>query len=216
MNRTDPESSQPSPRAGRIAATLLLALIAAGCRATRVYFRPAERSVVETVDRIAGAQFELRDEQGRKGELRVWCLYAVEDADPDDERGPRTYVDIGLELENNSKDELQLVVGEARLRDVQTDRGRIDSVAPFEPGETVRVAPDSVSTNYLSFELPPGVRPSDVRTFRLRWVVSGPGQRSFTDFTSFVRGRRRYYRRGPHWGWGFLFGYSLWNWHWYH
>ena len=171
---------------------------------------------METVDRVPGAQFELRDEQGRRGELRVWCLRAEEVVDPDDERRRLTYVDIGLELENNSNEELRLVVGEARLRHVQTKRRRIDSVSPSEPGETVLVAPDSVSTTHLGFELPTGVRPGHVQSFRLQWVVHGSGSRRFTDLTSFVRARRRYRNHGwPYWGW-FAFGYPLWFGHWHH
>ena len=219
MNRTDLRS--PRTRPGRIATTLLLALNVAGCQTPSAYFWPAEPTVVETVDHVPGAQFELRDKQGRVGELRVWCLRAEEGEVSDDERRPLTYVDIGLELENNSKEELEFVLGEARLRDVQTSEQRIDSVAlfqpseaPFESGDTVRVAPDSVSTTYMSFELPTGVRPKDIQSFRLQWVVRSSGQRRFTDLTSFVRARRRYHS-GRNWGW-FVMSLPLWHGHWHH
>jgi hypothetical protein len=196
--------------------TILLALVVAGCHAPRAYFRPAEPTIVETVDRVPGAQFELRDAERRSGELRVWCLRAEEVVDPDDGRRRTTYVDVGLELENHSKEGLELLVEDVRLRDLRADPRRIDTVAPFEPGKTVRVAPDSVSTKYLSFELPSGVRPRQIKSFRLQWVVRESSGRRFSDLTSFVRTRPRYRNHGyPFWGW-FVIGYPLWHGHGHH
>ena len=189
---------------------LVAALAAAGCRIPTRHFRPAERSLIETVDGVAGAQYELRDQDGRLGEVRVWCVGAEAD-DPVDEREPLTYVGIGMEIENTSEKELQFVVSDARLRDIQIAEQTLDSLEPFEPGPTVHVAPDSVATTYLRFELPPGVRPSDVRSFRFRWVLNTSENRSFADFTSFVPGQPLY-RGSYNWHWGFGFGYPSWYW----
>lgn len=204
-----------------LSSSVLLAAVATGCSAPRAYFRPAETTLTETVDGVAGAQYELRSRGDRKGEIRIWCLGAVQKEDAGDavadpqnsrdrgNRARRTILELGIEIENNSNEELTFVVGDAGLRAVDTERESIDSVPPQGARSPVRVAVDSVSRQYLRFELPVGVRPFDVKSFRFRWVVTGPGTDRYTRFTTFVPDRRPYggYYFWPYGPWGLHIGY---------
>lgn len=178
-------------------------LIAAGCSSSRAYFRPAETTVVETVDRVVGAEYQLGAGAKRSGELRVWCLEAHI------ERDHPTAVDVSIEVENSSSSELRLLGSEITLQDVEVRGARLGPVNDPE-ARLVVIPPNRVIRSDFRFLLPKDVRPRDIHSFRIAWVVEGDDKAQFRQQTTFVRGRASYGTYGSYGGWG----YPAWGWGW--
>jgi hypothetical protein len=199
---------------------LLLALLTCSCGTSRAWFRPAEQALTESASGFIAAQYELRDGQDRWGELRVWSTGA-ERRDEDGGKAPRsrslTRTTIAFEIENTSADELELVAGETRLKEVETRARRIDELTPTEPAVPIRVAPNTVASVRFRFTFPEDTDPDDIDSFRVTWVLQSPKGKRFAQFTTFVpsysRGYRSHYRRGywhsPFWYPPVVFGFGF-------
>ena len=191
---------------------LLLALLTCSCGTSRAWFRPAERALTESVGGFIAAQYELQDAGKRWGEVRVWSTGAAREDDR--ERDAPTGMAIAFEIENTSDEELELVTAEIRLKEIETRRRRIDAMTPAETGPSTRIGPNAVVGARFRFTFPDDIDPDDIDSFRVRWVLTSPEGKRFTQFTTFVRSYYRGHRRHrgySYWYPTFVFG--LWGFH---
>ncbi len=190
---------------------LVLCTAFSACGPSRYYFRPAEKLRAESLDGFPAAEYEVSVGAERWGEVRIWS----EGAELRSHGGPeRTVVIVGFEIENNSEAPLQLDLTETRLRVIRAGESEVvDCQADPLPAE-VRAGPHTVHGTRLEFWLPENVRPVDLKAFRVRWVVRGPGQQRYQQHTAFLRAQpvyARYYGYHPwRFGYGFWFGPDCW------
>jgi hypothetical protein len=204
------------PRRGRLVGALVAILFVLAC-VSRQSFMPTERLTAFSPQGFIAAEYDLKTRLGDLGQARVWS----QGGEYVRFRGQRrTLLHIGLEIENQS--EVTLVLDQQRLRldsatvngttfeNIQVASIRGDTVIP--PGEERRID--------VHFALTPGVYPTDVRAFRLRWALRDNGA-IYAQRTPFIQPP---VARGPaYWyhtpfydpffygGWGWGYGWS-WGW----
>lgn len=115
-------------------------------------------------------------------------------------------VRVGFEIENRFTSPLVLDLDRTSLVDVDTGGDGDGEFAPTTVDGETAVEPDAVALVELTFELPPGTEPADVRAFAVRWVLRGAA--SVDEYTAFRRDLRRF-RRPYGYGYGFYTGFPL-------
>ena len=191
---------------------LVLYITFSACGTSRYYFRPVEKAMAESLRGFPAAEYEVSMGPERWGEVRIWS----EGAELRKQNGPeqdgieRGVVIIGFEIENNSGVPLELDVAETRLRVNRAGASEAVDCNADKPSADVRAAPHEVHRTRLDFSLPKGVQPKDVESFRVRWVVSGPGQKRYEQHTAFVRLESTYAPYHWHHPWRYGYGYGFW------
>jgi hypothetical protein len=194
---------------------VVVAIFSLAC-VSRQSFMPTERLTAFSPQGFVAAEYDLKTRRGDLGQVRVWS----HGADRVSFRGERrTLVHIGLEIENDS-DEV-LVLDERSLRlDSATVNGTVFeniSVASVR-GETV-IPPGEERRVDIHFAMIPGVYPTDIRAFRLRWALRDNGA-VYAQRTPFIQppvARGPAYWHTPYydpffyggWGWGWGWGGSM-------
>jgi hypothetical protein len=196
--RFNPLDNRPGPgglgvvmRACSIA-VLLGALPA--CTATHQHFRPAERAHAESRGGRPAAEYDLGVEQRRWGEVRVWSDGARYAADGPQ---PGTRVHVGFELENALDVPLVLDLGETRLEGLEINGELFAALSPATPHPEHAAAGHSVRFIDLMFVLPKPVPADEVGPFRVHWVLRGPDDWNYEQYTGFVED---YPPPRPYWG----------------
>lgn len=188
-----------------------------GCGPSRYYFRPAEKAVAESLGGFPAAEYEVSIGGQRFGEARIWSE-GVERQERDGVA--RGVIKIGFEIENTSEAPLDLDVAETRLRVIRKDAKAAVDCRPGPSVSEVRAAPHEVHSSHLDFALPEGMRPRDVRAFRVRWVIraSEKNEQQYEQYTAFVRLEpiyASYYWYSP-WYYGYPYSYypygGFWFW----
>ncbi len=189
---------------------MLLPLAILPACASDAYFLPRENAKSLSPTGIPAAEFRL----DAVGELRVWADKASLQTEGDLEK---VVLEVGLELENNSGDPLELVLEEFELftRGAGGERAGPFAVSRHEgdlsvdPGRSIEV--------HLWFQ--PGAieSPRDISAFDLRWQLRRVGGGEFSESAKFIRAYRDYgsygyygpypYYSGPwgYWGGGFYY-----------
>ncbi len=185
----------------------LLAVALPSCAVNHVPFRPREQVSAESPEGHPAAQYALEDGGQIIGQLRVWSDGVIRTEDK------RCWVNIGLELENNSRSPLRFVLDHTRLEAIVTRsaRGNLDRVDRPEVFGELEVAAETLGKLELDFPLPAGIAPRQVSSFALRWTLHATGTGTdFRDLTPFLRDRRDYapdYSPSWFWGWGWPFSH---------
>jgi hypothetical protein len=176
---------------------LICVLLLGACAANREYFEPTERVHGQTLHGYRESMYELVGAQGRFGEAKLWSRGAYRHDD-------RTVVQIGMELHNTSAAPFELRAKDVWLEPVRVSDGVVQSVAPAEQNDFV-FAPEAIGSANFHFVMPPGISPSEVIAFRLRWSVYS-GAHVYSQNTPFRRDSRSdgyygAYAYGPGYGW---------------
>lgn len=162
-----------------------LLLLGLGCVRGPNHFRPSERVGGVDPDGNRLAFYELRGPSGVFGEATLWTRGATA---AQRDGAERTFVHVGIAVQNTSDKPATIDQGAVRLLDVRTSRGTVPELAPITPHGLV-VAPGSSARREWFFELPAGVDPRDVYSFELEWAVRGDAQR-YAKRTPFIELRR--------------------------
>jgi hypothetical protein len=193
----------------------LIAMVFSLACAPRQAFVPAERLTAFSPQGHVAAEYDLRTRRGVVGHVRVWS-HGAERVRFDG--GRRALVHVGLVIQNDSN--MPLAIDEERTRlDWATVNGTVYENIPVAHLEGEKFIPPGGETRVdVYFAMIPGVYPTDVRGFRLRWAVRDD-QAIHAQRTPFIRDPRArapthfyypgpyYYHRGfwgPRWGpwWG--------------
>lgn len=150
----------------RYSLLLLAACLALGCVTQPERFRPGERVNATSPDGFLAAQYDLEDERGFVGEVKVW-------SDGAERQDGVTVVHVAFEIENFSADELRFDEDALRLDSATLDRGVLRGVPPALIEGARTIAPRSAATVGAIFVLPEEVQPQQVDAFRVHWRVSG-------------------------------------------
>ena len=180
---------------------LIGVLLLGACAANREYFEPTERVHGQTLHGYRESIYELVGAQGQFGEAKLWSRGAYR-------HEGRTVVQIGMELHNTSAVPFELRAKDVWLEPVRVADGLVPSVGPAEQNDFV-FAPEAIGSANFHFVLPPGISPSEVIAFRLRWSVYS-GAHVYSQNTPFRRDARRdgyggyyggVYAYGPGYAW---------------
>jgi len=163
----------------------MLALVAASCGAGAAEFRPTENVTGRTVEGYKEASYDLETADRQIGEVVVWSAGAYPVAHS---RGSQTVVDVGFRIDDGGDTPITLDASDVQLESVQTARQTLADVPASGPPGSITVGPRSSREIGLTFALPPGIAPSDVRAFRVRWTTAAGSER-YTEFTPFVQQR---------------------------
>ncbi len=171
-----------------------------GCGTSIGYFRPAERAFAEGPSGRPAAEYELGREGIRWGEVRVWSNGTAR-------RDERTELHVGFELENVLDDAIELDVDRVRVESLDAGDQVIQSLMSVAPNGVGTAAPHAVQRVDFTFVLPENVDPDDVLSFRVHWLLYGPEDWVYEQYTPFVEDRPvAVYAPSP-WYFGFNFGY---------
>lgn len=192
----------------RTPCTALLLIVTAACSSTYQGFRPAEKTLTETPDGTPAAIYDLRVESQLWGDVRVWS----NGAETRDVGGQeRTVVHVGFETRNTGADTLAFNLAHTQLEAIQAGARAIASIAPTTTTGDPQTPAHTVGHLDFEFNLPDGVTPGDLQSFRIHWWLHGPGERAFEQYTAFVPHRIYYYYR-PYYWYGWYYGPSGWYW----
>jgi hypothetical protein len=170
-------------------AALLLAL--AGCAARPEHFTPTERPTAVSREGFVAAQYDAIVGGQVIGDVKVWSAGAYEDEDTG-----RTMLQVGLDVENNGDEPMQLALGDFAIEGIEVD-GRATGPAELlgGPGDA-RLRPGDTGHFDLHFRLPAGVRPQHLDGFQVSWAVSTSRGR-YAQRTPFIEQEPRgYYTAG--------------------
>jgi len=156
-----------------IAATVL------GCGPSSQSFSPTERVEGRTVEGLKEAFYDLGTAERRLGTVKVWSR----GAHPLD---GGTVIHVGFTVDNGGAEPIVFQTAETRLDSVQTDRATLTDIAPTGDGP-VTIEPATSADIELTFALPRGIEPSDVRAFRVQWTTTSADGESYVEFTPFVQ-----------------------------
>lgn len=179
------------------AAPILLLLLLAGCASSYRAFQPAEKEITETAGGRLAAIYELRTSK-RWGEVRIWSNGA-ETREADE----RTVIHVGIETRNACETPLELDLAQTRLEAIDAGTHAVGNLLASHTAGEPRTLAHTVGTFDFEFELPQGVTPSSLRSFRLHWWMHGPEETVYEQYTSFVP--VRVYRRPMFYGDPWLF-----------
>jgi hypothetical protein len=140
-------------------------IVLTGCAASRQYFEPTERVTGQTENGYTQALYPLSGPRGPFGEATLWSRGAYQTDDG------RTVVQIGVALHNTSDAPIVLQGSELRIGTMRTDDALLSELRAADAAD-LHVAAQSLGETQYHFVLPPGVDPSEVRAFRLRWTVA--------------------------------------------
>ncbi len=180
---------------------LMVLTTGAGCASAQA-FVPVEHvtGLSPDGDQYA-AEYRLEGEHGYLGEAKVWSQGAYrEEVDGNDE----TVVHIAFVLDNAAKTPIRLDPQRLSLEDVVLNDGAIARIPALGIEGDPVVPPGQEREIQVSFLLPEDVWPSEVRRYRVAWVVTNGG--SYAQKTPFLRAT---YRRDDYWApsLGIYYGY---------
>jgi hypothetical protein len=179
-----------------------LPALALGCALAPRGFDAVENATLPSPAGLAAAQYDVEGDIGELAHVEVWSG-GVYRARVDGVE--RTLVEVNLRVEPDAGRDAVLVRDTLALDAVQTDHRRILEVSPLRVD---RARPlEGGATEYTAyFALPEGVRPGDVRSFRVRWQVRA-GDVTYGQRTPFLEALPPPYAWtwGWSWGWGWPF-----------
>lgn len=150
----------------RYASLLMTALLPLGCATQPEMFRPGERTTATSPAGITAAAYEIRDERGITGEVKLW-------SDGAEKRDGATVIHVAFEIENLSDEPMRFMTDELRLESATLAERALPVVEPVAFEGSRIIAPGSAGTVGVLFALPSDVKPSDVEAFRVFWSVTG-------------------------------------------
>ncbi len=182
----------------RLWSTCLVIVALPSCAIDHVAFRPREHVDAESPRGFPAASYALADDAGRKSEVRIWSAGVDRDGDG-------AIVRVGFEIENRFDEPVEISIPDTRVVDVDVSGGAnaVVDTRPMIDGEPAAAA-DAVQVVELSFPLPSGIEPDDVRSFAVRWSVRGAVD--FAEHTAFRREPSRY--PDMYWHGGFYRGWA--------
>ena len=166
---------------------------------------PSERLTALSPRGLPAAEYGLHTRHGNLGHVRVWSDGA-ERVRFDDRR--RALLHVGMAVENRS-DRPLVIDPDYLVLEWVTVNGDVFRDVPVArvQGERI-VPPGGEATVHLHFAMIPGVYPTDMRRFRLRWAVRDE-RAVYVQRTPFVRPP---VRRGPRFrGPGFYYYDPFWH-----
>ncbi len=177
-------------------------VLAAGCGAQVVQFRPTERVMAESAQGNAEAVYDLVGPQGRAGEAKIWTPGIRK------QQG-HAVVPVGIEIKNTGLIPISIDPDSLRLAGLKTSKGLTDVSVPTSTltGAT-DVAPRSMGDIGLVFTLPGDIDPGDVQEFRVEWTAQ-IGPETYAQFTPFVQSPEAKGYYGDYYGsaYGYYDGY---------
>jgi hypothetical protein len=150
-------------------------------------FSPLERNQGKTVEGYDEALYDLSDDRGQFGQVKLWSRGAYTIGT---QKETVTAIHIGFELENSGDRALWLEPAGVRLESVQTRTRTLRDIPATFPGGQLTVAPGATGKVEAQFALPAGTWPDDVRAFRVAWTVRTNGDR-YSEFTPFAQSAPR-------------------------
>lgn len=193
-----------SARGWAVLVVIVMGLGQAGCASTR-YFAPAEHvTALSPSGAELAAEYTVREGAEQIAEVKLWSTGATRNAGDDDDDA--TVVRVGFEINNRSNAPVRLDTQRVFLEDVKLDDGSIERVRPATVDGATVVEPGREGEVSISFQLPGGSWPGDVRSYRVAWVLTNGG--TYEQKTPFVFVRRRedyghpYYWYSPYYYWG--------------
>lgn len=168
------------------------ALIAA-CAKSPESFEPAERATALTARGYLAAEYELRDNSGALGEVRVWSNGARWRRIG---AGKRTVLHVAFEIENNSNRPFHLVRDSLQLDSATTNEGVMRDIGPYSIEGSLDVPRGASRTVHVFFTFPEEIKPQEIDAFRLKWKVSN-STIAYTQRTPFLEQRDYAYYYSP-------------------
>lgn len=163
-----------------------IAALAAGlaaCGSRQQAFSPTERVEGHTVEGYREAFYDLAIPGSRNSEVKVWSPGAF---NVKTEQGNVTIVRVGFTIDNLASQPVQLDVERVRLESIQAKANlRVNLPATLVAGNPT-VAPGTSGSAEVEFALPSGIKPDDVKAFRIKWSTRTDGRR-YTEFTPFAQ-----------------------------
>jgi len=186
--------------------TCLLLPLFASCNEYR-HFAPRESLNGWSASGQPAALYQLGDQGGKKGELRIWSDGARRDGSGGHDT---TIVHVGCELVNTGGQPLSLDLAQVRLQNLTAGALKIDGLQPQRVQGEAAAVPGHSNRVEFWFDPGDGVRPTAISGFEVHWQVrteGGTGFEQITPFAPYVRYHDPWYDDGwPYWRGGFGFG----------
>lgn len=156
----------------------------AACGSRQQAFEPTERVQGHTVEGYREAFYDLAIPGSTNSEVKVWSPGAFNVKTP---QGNVTIIRVGFTIDNTGKQPVQLDVSKVRLESIQANgtSQRANLPATLVSGNPT-VSPGQSGSAEVEFTLPSGIKPDDVKAFRVRWTTRSNG-RHYTEFTPFAQ-----------------------------
>jgi hypothetical protein len=161
---------------------LAVGLTGISCVPMHEEFGPTEHVEGQTVEGYKEAIYDLATGDRRLGKVKVWSRGAYSASV---NGKSQTVIHVGFTVDNGGDMPISLEVPEVQLESVQTVHGTIKNLPATSVAGNPTIEPRTSRNVEVSFVLPRGAYPTDVRAFRMRWTVSADGE-TFTEWTPFV------------------------------
>jgi hypothetical protein len=183
----------------------IVLLLFAGC-AEQAYYVPTDNVSATSPGGKPAASYVIQGENGGKAaEVNVWSRGV-------DKRNDASLLHATFEVRNTSDAPLKmdpsLISAEAfGSHDTPMQTPRLAGTSPSGP-DAFTIPPHQARNIDVYFSTAPGIKPSDVKAFRMRWGLQLEGQQ-YVQFTQFKREVPEYYYYNDYYaygGWGSWYG----------
>lgn len=161
-----------------------ISMIVSAC-SERAAFQPTEHASATSPSGQPAAAYDIRTEPGAdpRVHVNVWSEGATR-------KGDRTYVDLGVEIQNTGDQPIMLDRDALALEAFDAvgaalPAGQLANLSAEDRSRVV--APGSAETIKLRYELPVAVSPDRISALRLRWGLARTGGERYVQFTEFRR-----------------------------
>ncbi len=154
----------------------------AGCGNYPESFEPSERVTAISPEGTLAAEYPIRGTTGDLGEVKVWSRGTFRGKVNGQER---TLLHVGFDIENSTDRPLMFDTSSIRLESAQANSKVFGGLVPASVVGQGAIAGNSDGTVDAYFELPHGISPQEMDSFRVRWDVSA-GAQTFSQRTPFL------------------------------
>lgn len=175
----------------RLSAVVLGIVLLTGCAAGRKGFRPQDgKSVSPRGERAAIYTVRSQESDWGAVNVRVWTrgVRAVSELPQDVKNiGQENIIDVGVLISNNSNRPVELDFKRTTLDLVTEAEENRQSFSPALTQKVEASVPANADQKFsLYFPLPASIRPRDIGSYALRWVLKAQGE-SYSQTTVFSR-----------------------------